>query len=153
LILFKALYYVLFIGIAIKFSPYSTLEILFGFLSMHLLAGFILGIVFQPAHISTNAEFPETNEEDNIVNSWAGHQLITTQNFAMNNRWLSWYVGGLNFQIEHHLFPTISHIHFRELSKIVQEVVKDYDLPYYSQPTWRSAIQDHAKMLARLGRS
>ena len=120
---------------------------------MHFIAGFILGIVFQPAHVTTNAQFPETNDEDNILNSWAAHQLITTQNFAMNNRWLSWYVGGLNFQIEHHLFPTISHVHFKAISKIVQEVVKEYNLPYYAQPSFRSAIYDHAKMLVRLGKS
>jgi len=152
LILFKVLYYAIFIGLLLNFSSYSLLFVISGFLSMHFIAGFILGIVFQPAHVSTNAQFPETNDEDNILNSWAAHQLITTQNFAMNNRWLSWYVGGLNFQIEHHLFPTISHVHFKAISKIVQEVVKEYNLPYYAQPSFRSAIYDHAKMLVRLGK-
>lgn len=152
LILFKVFYYTIFVGLLLNFTSYSLLVVITGFLSMHFIAGFILGIVFQPAHVTTRAQFPETNEEDNIENSWAAHQLITTQNFAMNNRWLSWYVGGLNFQIEHHLFPTISHIHFKELSKIVQEVVKDYELPYYSQPTFRAAIVDHAKMLMQLGK-
>ncbi len=153
LLFFKVMYFVIFLFVPIAFAPYSAISLVGGFVLMHFVSGFILGIVFQPAHVTTSSEFPNLDENNNILNSWAGHQLQTTQNFAMENKWLSWYVGGLNFQIEHHLFPNISHVHFKNLSKIVQEEVKEFNLPYHSKPTFRSAIYDHAKMLVKLGKS
>jgi linoleoyl-CoA desaturase len=78
--------------------------------------------------------------------------LYNTANFAPGARLFSWYVGGLNYQVEHHLFPNICHIHYRKLSKIVRETATEYNLPYYSYKTFVSALSEHTKMLYRLGR-
>ena len=86
------------------------------------------------------------------LNNWAIHQLRTTSNFANNSTLFSWYVGGLNFQIEHHLFPTMSHVHHREVSKIVEKTAVEFGLPYHSQPSFLGAIANHAKMLYKLSK-
>lgn len=152
LILFKTGYFVFFLLLPAFLSSYSFGLILSGFLLMHMVAGFILAIVFQPAHVIPTSQYPQVNANNEIKNSWAGHQLITTQNFAMKNKWLSWYVGGLNFQVEHHLFPNISHVHYPEIAPIVEQTAKEYGLPYYHTKTFTRAIIDHGKMLYQLGR-
>lgn len=128
-------------------------QILTGLLIMHYIAGFILAIIFQPAHVIDGTEYPEPDQQGNLQDVWAIHQLRTTTNFAHNNRILSWYVGGLNYQVEHHLFPHICHVHYREISKIVKETAEEFGLPYKSEPTFTSALVSHAKLLKELGRS
>ena len=118
---------------------------------MHFLAGTILAVIFQSAHIVPEAQFPVPDEKNQVEGDFAFHQLMTTANFAPNNRLFSWYAGGLNFQIEHHLFPNVNHIHLKDLSKIVKETAEEFNLPYHSQPTVLSAVINHAKFLNKLG--
>ena len=88
-----------------------------------------------------------------MENDWAVHQLYTTADFAPKSRLFSWYVGGLNFQVEHHLFPNICHVHYKKIAKIVEETAKEFNFPYHTQPTFVSALWSHSKMLWRLGRA
>lgn len=118
---------------------------------MHYIAGLILGLIFQPAHVVPSSNYPLPDESGNIKADWAVSQLINTANFAPNSGWFSWYVGGLNFQIEHHLFPNICHVHYKKLSKIVRETAAEYNLPYQSEKTFVGAIATHGKMLKKLG--
>ncbi|MAZ37126.1 acyl-CoA desaturase [bacterium] len=152
LVVWKVSYYLLYLGAPIVFTDYSIWLILAGYSCKHFFAGLTLSAVFQPAHVTTRTEFPKIEADNTIANSWAAHQILTTQNFAMKSKLFSWYVGGLNFQIEHHLFPNICHVHYKKLSPIVQEVAKGFNLPYFQQPTFASAIYDHGKMLYDLGR-
>ncbi len=152
LVVWKVSYYLLYIGAPIVFTEYSIGLILAGYACKHFFAGLTLSAVFQPAHVTTRTSFPKIETDNTIANSWAAHQILTTQNFAMKSKLFSWYVGGLNFQIEHHLFPNICHVHYKKLSPIVQDVVKEFNLPYFQQPTFASAIIDHGKMLYDLGR-
>jgi linoleoyl-CoA desaturase len=126
--------------------------ILVGFFIKHYIAGFILAIIFQPAHVVEGTEYPLPDGEGKMDNAWAVHQLHTTTNFAKNNRILSWYVGGLNYQVEHHLFPNVCHVHYRELSKIVEGTAKEFGLPYKAIPTFTGAIVGHARLLKELGK-
>ena len=98
--------------------------VLIGYFIMHYTAGLILSVVFQCAHVMEPNEFNSPNKKRTIDKNWFIHQLNTTCNFAMNSRILSWFIGGLNFQIEHHLFPNICHIHYKKLSKIVQSTAQ-----------------------------
>ncbi len=131
--------------------PFTWWQVLLGFLIMHYVAGFILAVIFQPAHVIDGTEYPLPNNEGDIENNWAIHQLHTTTNFANNSRLFSWYVGGLNFQIEHHLFPNVCHVHYRKISTIVKQTAKEFDLPYKSEPTFVHALIGHAKLLKQLG--
>lgn len=127
-------------------------QILIGIFMMHYLAGFLLAIIFQPAHVTEGSEFPLPDENKILENNWAVHQLLTTTNFGNNSRWFTWYVGGLNFQIEHHLFPSICHVHYRKISRIVKETATEFGLPYKSIKTFVGALTSHAKLLRQLGR-
>ena len=81
------------------------------------------------------------------------HQVKTTANFAARNKIVSWFVGGLNYQIEHHLFPRVSHIHYPALSSIVKRTCKKFNMPYNEYPTMLSAIFSHLRMMKFLGKN
>ena len=132
--------------------PVTWWQWLIGFTAMHYVAGFILAIIFQPAHVIDGTEYPMPDINGNMDNNWAIHQLYTTTNFANKSRFFSWYVGGLNFQVEHHLFPNVCHVHYKKISSIVKATTQEFGLPYKSEPTFIDAIVGHAKLLKELGK-
>ncbi len=126
---------------------------LVGFLVMSLVAGFVLSIVFQLAHTVEHTEFPVADFETNkLPDEFAAHQIKTTANFATRNKLVSWLVGGLNFQIEHHLFPKVSHVHYPAISQIVKNVCNEYQLQYIEYPTMRKAVVAHVRFLRQMGK-
>ncbi len=151
ILLTKVLYVFVVVVLPIVLLSVPAWYILVAFMIKHLVAGLILSLVFQPAHVVEETAFPQPNGENNMEDVVAVHQLKTTNNFGNKSKVLTWLIGGLNFQIEHHLFPNICHVHYPALSKIVQEKAKKYGLPYYQQPTFAAAIADHARMLKKLG--
>lgn len=128
-------------------------QLLLGILIMHYITGFILAIIFQPAHVIEGSQFPLPNIKRTMETNWAVHQLLTTANFGNGSRWFSWYVGGLNFQIEHHLFPNICHVHYKRISAIVEKTVMEFGLPYRKHKTFMSALIGHGRLLYQLGRA
>ncbi|MWB95293.1 acyl-CoA desaturase [Flavobacterium sp. GA093] len=126
-------------------------KVVIGFFVMHYTAGLILSIVFQLAHVVEETSNPVPNEEGEIENTWAIHQLYTTANFAPKNKIINWFTGGLNHQIEHHIFPNISHVHYGKIAEIVKETAKECNLPYYEFKTMRGAVLAHYKHLRDLG--
>ena len=118
---------------------------------MHVIAGFSLACIFQPAHVVETSDFSSPTEERKMENNWAVHQVLNTADFAPNNKLVCWFIGGLNFQIEHHLFPQVCHIHYPKIAGIVHKVADEYGLPYQVMPTFRSALLAHGKMLWKLG--
>jgi linoleoyl-CoA desaturase len=126
---------------------------LVGFLVIHYISGFGLATIFQVAHVVEETQFPLPDEGGILKDHWAELQLKTTMNFSMKSKWFSWFIGGLNFQIEHHLFPTICHVHYAAISGIVAKTAKEFNLPYHSQKTFVSAVRSHARLLYKLGRA
>jgi len=153
LIISKLVYYAFVIALPIIVLPVSWYWIVLFVFVMHYIAGFILAIVFQPAHVIPETEFVKSTDDLTIENNFAIHQMETTCNFAPDNKILSWFVGGLNYQVEHHLFPTICHVHYKKLSKIVKETAEEFNVPYNSHKTFFQAIKYHTKMLKDLGRA
>ena len=132
---------------------HPLLHVLIAFVGIHLVLGFTLSIVFQLAHTVEGNTFPAPHKETgNIENEWAIHQVETTANFAPRNKLAAWYQGGLNFQIEHHLFSNICHIHYPAISKIVEETCHELGISYVSYPTVRSAISGHYRFLREMGK-
>jgi linoleoyl-CoA desaturase len=131
----------------------TILEWLLGFVTVHYLAGFVLAIIFQPAHVAAETEFPLPSNTGDIENDWAIHQMATTMNFATGNPVFSWLVGGLNHQVEHHLFPNICHVHYPQVSKIVKKTAEEFNLPYLSKRTFIGALWSHEQLLYKLGRA
>jgi len=125
-----------------------------GFLLLHAVMGLTLSIVFQLAHVVENTEFETValDETKHIETAWAIHELKTTSNFAMGNKVISWFVGGLNYQIEHHLFPKVSHVHYPAISKIVQEKCAEYNVPYNQYRTMSEAVASHFRIMKYLGK-
>jgi linoleoyl-CoA desaturase len=95
--------------------------------------------------------FPVPSDQGKVENEWMIHQLKTTANFAKKSRLVTWYVGGLNFQIEHHLFPNICHVHYKKLSDIVKATADEYGILYNDKKTYLEAVYSHYKMLKHLG--
>lgn len=152
LILSKLAYYTFMILPYFLVKEMTFLNWLTGFLVIHAIASLCLAMIFQPAHVVEETQFPLPDEKNSLEDHWAIHQLKTTMNFATRNPVLTWLVGGLNHQVEHHLFPSICHIHYPKLSKIVKETANEFNIPYNSTKTFAGALWSHEKMLWKLGR-
>ena len=152
IIAWKAVYHGYLLVLPLVLLDMPAWLIIVGFCTLHFLAGFILSCVFQTAHVMPYLEYPKPDEEGFMESNWAVHQLQTTSNFAPRSRILTWFVGGLNYQVEHHLFPNVCHVHYPAISSIVEKTAKDYDIPYYSEKTFAAALWKHAMMLRDLGK-
>lgn len=152
LFFFKAVYYFLFIALPLMVLDITWWQFMIGFLGMHLVEGLVLGLVFQLAHVVEGTAFPLENEEGNIEEAWAIHQLQTTANFACDNYIVNFLCGGLNMQIEHHLFPKVCHVHYPKIAPIVKATAAEYGLPYIENKTFVSALRSHFAILKQLGK-
>lgn len=149
---FKVFHIFLFVGLPIYMVGFTSW--LISFLIFTIVAGLVLSLVFQLAHTVEHTAFPMPDEKTNkMEDEWAVHQIKTTANFATNNKLVSWLVGGLNFQIEHHLFPKISHIHYPAISKIIRQACQEYGIVYIEYPRVRYAVASHVAFLKQMGRA
>ena len=147
----KVLYVVFYIIIPVQYVGWSAWAI--GFSSMHVMMGLTLALVFQLAHVVEDTEFVFAPgiEPQKIKDEWAIHQVKTTANFAPQNKLISWFVGGLNYQIEHHLFPKVSHVHYPAIAGIVKDVCDKHQVHYNEFRTMRGAVASHFRMMKQLG--
>jgi len=148
----KLLYYSYALIIPMIMVPFSWWIILLAFISMHVITGFMVSIVFQIAHIMPTTEFPLPDKQGLINDNWYGHQFATTSNFSPNSKLLFWFIGDLNYQVEHHVLPDVCHVHYKKLTKIVSETAHEYGMQYYVKKSLFHAIWDHTKMLRSLGK-
>lgn len=152
LIGFKAFFFLWSIVIPLAVLDLPLWQFAIGYLTMHVVAGVILGVVFQLAHVVEITAHPVPDSCGHMEHTWPIHEMYTTANFATRNRLLTWYVGGLNFQVEHHLFPKTCSIHYPAICGIVREVAEKHGVPYYENPTFRAAIRSHLRTLKAHGR-
>ena len=151
LVVSKVIYLGIWILLPILILKLSWWKILIGFFLMHYTAGLILSVIFQLAHIMDEAEMPMPENDGSLKNTWAIHQLKTTVNFSPKNKFINWFTGGLNHQVEHHIFPNISHIHYGKIAEIVKKTAKEFNLPYNEFKTTRKAIIAHFNYLKLMG--
>ncbi|HRE51239.1 MAG TPA: acyl-CoA desaturase [Flavitalea sp.] len=148
---FKLFHFFLFVGLPIYMVGFKSW--LIGFIIFTCVAGLVLSLVFQLAHTVEHTSFPMPNESTGkLEDEWAVHQIKTTANFATKNKVVCWLVGGLNFQIEHHLFPKISHVHYPAISKIIRKACEEYGITYIEYPKVRYAVASHVAFLRQMGR-
>jgi len=152
LFFYKALYYFLFIGLPLLVLNITWWQFLIGFIGMHLAEGLVMGSVFQLAHVVEGTDFPLPNGQGNMEEAWANHQMRTTANFATQSRLAAFFLGGLNRQIEHHLFPKFCHIHYPAISVILKKTAFEFNLPYIESPSFGAALQSHYRMLKKFGK-
>ncbi len=153
LLLGKLVFYTWSMVLPFLLLPYAWWQIAAGILVAHVAAGITLGIVFQLAHVVEETSHPAPTTVGAMPDGWAAHEMYTTANFAPDNRFLGWYVGGLNFQVEHHLFPRVCSMHYPTISPIVKRVAEEHGLPYHSNPTFLGAVRSHLRTLRRFGAS
>ncbi len=147
----KSWYLVLTLVLPMILVDLPWYQVLLGFLLMQFICGLTLAFIFQTAHVIEETSFVEPDESYSVENNWAIHQLRTTANFADRSVLFSWFIGGLNYQIEHHLFPNICHVHYRKISKIVRKTAAEFDVPYYQHKTFYGALKSHFSLLHQLG--
>lgn len=132
----------------------GLLDTVIGYFIIAFVTGFVIAVVFQLAHIVEDATFETpTSSNHKVETEWAVHQIQTTANFATKSKIVSWFTGGLNFQVEHHLFPRISHIHYPKISELVRETCEQFGITYLEFPTVLSAVRSHVVHLKYVGRA
>ncbi len=150
IVVLKVVYFAGVIGLPIALGlPWLT--VVLGFLLMHFIAGAILTLVFQLAHTVEGTEHPMPDARGVIADDWAAHQMRTTMDFSPGNPVIGWYVGGLNYQIEHHLFPRVSHVHYPAIAPIVERTAREFGLPYRVNRTLGDALRSHFSLMRRIG--
>lgn len=122
--------------------------VLAGFALMCATVGVVLATTFQLAHCVEEAEFADA---DSHLGDWAEHQMATTVDFAMDNGAVTWLMGGLNFQVVHHLFPKVCHLHYPAIARILTEVAREQGVEYRTTPKLAEAIAAHYRWLRRMG--
>lgn len=150
IIALKVIYLAIVIALPIAIGL-PWLQVLTGFLLMHFIAGMILTLVFQLAHTVEGTDHPLPDAQGIITDDWAAHQMRTTVNFSPGNKLISWYVGGLNYQVEHHLFPRVAHVHYPAIAPIVERTAREFGLPYMVNPTLLGALRSHFALMRRIG--
>jgi len=153
LFFFKLLYYFLFIALPIIMIDMPWYVVFGGFVLGHMFGGFAIVIIFMLAHVVEEAHFPIPDEEGSIEDTWAVSQMRTTVNFGRKSPLTRFITGGLNFQVEHHLFPKISHAHYPAISEIVKKTAKEHNVPYNELPSFWAALRSHIKFLKKLGQN
>ena len=151
LVFSKMAYFATMVGLPLVFTSLVWWQVLLGFAIMHLTAGVILSLIFQMAHVVEGPEQILPAENGKLPCSLLELQLKSTCNFSRKNKVLSWFVGGLNFQVEHHLFPRICHVHYPAISKIVEATTREFNMPYYVHDRFADALRSHVRVLKRLG--
>ena len=141
----------LVLGLPMAVAGYALWQVLAGFLLMHFVSGVILTVTFQLAHTVEGTAHPLPDDSGVIANDWAVHQVQTTTNFCRGNALLTWYVGGLNYQIEHHLFPKICHVHYPHIAPIVRQTCAEFGIGYHENASLSAAIGSHLRTLQRFG--
>ena len=151
MLIMKAVFFTYTIVLPLMFLKVTWWQYLIGFLAMNLTAGLILGVIFQLAHVVEGTEYPAPDSHGVMDDMWIVHEMRTTSNFARKNHLLSWYVGGLNYQVEHHLYPKTCSVHYPAIAPIVQEVCEKYGVPYNQHETLFKAMASHYRSLKKLG--
>jgi linoleoyl-CoA desaturase len=146
---FKLNFFVL--GLLVPMLFHGAWSVIVTFMAIQLVVGFTIALVFQLAHVVDIVDFPEVSGP-RVETEWMIHQLQTTANFASGNRFVSWYCGGLNRQVEHHLFAAISHVHYKHLEPAVEQTCLEFNVPHRSYPTVFAAVRGHLSMLSQLAR-
>lgn len=146
----KALFFALAFGIPVLFHSGWVVLLFYGVTGVVL--GMVLSIVFQLAHTVEPAEFPMPRPgTGRIENAWAIHQTENTVDFARRSRVMAWLIGGLNFQIEHHLFPRICHVNYPAIAPLVEKTCREFGVKYTEHKSFRAGVASHYRWLRRMG--
>jgi len=153
IIIWKLVYFSYALVLPMILTSFSWWVVFLAFVSMHLVTGMAISLVFQIAHVMPDLDFPLPDENGEIDSERLIHQMVTTTNFSPKSKIMTWFIGGLNYQVEHHLFPNICHVHYKKISPIVERTAREFEIPYNSEKTFLKALINHTRMLKKLGQA
>lgn len=152
-VLGKALHFAIFLGLPFLGGLHAWWQVLVGYALALAVTGFTAAIVFQLAHVVEGPAFPSPPASGALPDDFFVHQLKTTANFAAGNPVAAFITGGLNHQVEHHLFPRVCHAHYPALAPIVRQCAAEFGVPYHEHPTFLAALASHARLLRDIGQA
>jgi linoleoyl-CoA desaturase len=138
--------------LVIPLFVYPWWAVLAAYLVFTMILSLVMAVTFQLAHCVEEANFSSGDELRADKQVWAIHEVETTVNFCPRNPVLTWLLGGLNFQIEHHLFPGVPHTHYPAISRIVRRNAERHGVRYTAQPSLWAALRSHFLHLREMGR-
>jgi linoleoyl-CoA desaturase len=147
----KLLHVAVWVVVPLLVSPWAAWQVLVGYALMLVATGFTAAVVFQLAHVVDGPSMPRPDAQGVLSGDFFAHQLHTTANFAPRSALVTALTGGLNHQVEHHLFPRVSHGHYPALSTLVEPCAREFGLPYHANPTFFAALASHARVLRDVG--
>lgn len=147
---FKGFYYTYMLVLPLLLLDVPWWSIVGGFVALHVSMGLVIAVIFQPNHFNEEATYPEADEAGHIGNNYIQHVFDTTSDYA-NHPFKNWILGGLNLHVIHHMFPTVCHVHYPALTKIVKATAAEYGLTYHETPTITAAFLAHLRWLKALG--
>ena len=141
------------LAFAIPLALHSAWAVAAAYVVMASTTGIVLAVVFQLAHCVEQAHFPLASDTGRLDTPWAVHQAETSVDFARHSRAACWLLGGLNFQIEHHLFSRICHVNYPAIAPLVEQTCREFGVAYHYNPTFAAAFRSHYRWLRALGRA
>lgn len=150
-ILSKVVYYAYALVLPLLLSQCSWYIVVLGFVFMHIAASLSAAIALFPAHLYEDSIFPEPNENNEMTTGWAEHQMSVTMDFGTRKPIVAFVFGGINYHVVHHLFPTVSHVHFPKIQKILQSTAAEFKIEYKHKPSMRNSLYSHWLLLKRNG--
>jgi len=151
IVLFKVFYFSYIIIIPLSIADFEMWQILGAYALMNYAAGITITLALVPAHVATTSKFPLPDADGKMAHSWSHHQLITTTDYATDSKVINWMMGGFNHHVAHHLFPNISHVHYKKISPMVIKVAKEHGLTYNYESSLFNAFVSHFKLLKSNG--
>lgn len=148
---FKLLHVLILLVVPMIVLPLAPWKVLLGFVVAHYVTGLTLTLIFQLGHCVEGPDFVHPSPSREINDAWEDHQMKTSANFGQGAWWTNWLCGGLNYQIEHHLFPKVCHTHYPALAPIVKQAAEEFGLPYHSYPNFFSGYAAHLRLLKQIG--
>ncbi|EJW70593.1 hypothetical protein WUBG_18501, partial [Wuchereria bancrofti] len=128
--------------IQLYYLPTFQIRLIYFFISQ-LFAGFLLAHVVTYNHYST----PKFRNDDQILKSYVCLQLYTTRNMRPGIL-IDWLWGGLNYQIEHHLFPSMPRHNLKMVMPLVKEFCTENNLPYMVNGYFEGWLMEIQQMAA-----
>lgn len=150
-ILLKLFYLAINIVLPLAFIRLPWWQIAAGYVAVNALVSLVFVVLLVGTHFSTEASFPLADADGRLPTSWAAHALETALNWSPESRIAFYLTGGGNCHAAHHLFPRVSHSHYRALSRIIEDTAREHGLKFHRM-SFPGMIASHFAHLKRLGR-
>jgi linoleoyl-CoA desaturase len=139
------------LAVPICVLPLPWQQTLLGYLAMQAVASLLFVFLLIGTHFSDATEFPAVDAHGSLARTWAMHNLATACDWAPHSRVAHFFVGGVNAHASHHLFPAVSHAHYRALARIIEDTAAEYGVKY-NKLTLGGIVRSHFRFLRAMGR-